>query len=119
MTANSVTTATSWQTAHDALQSLLEQLDNAADAATDKAAIDAIDNQADKIDDALTALNQIDMKSRTVAIQAAAADLTLALKQLETLKEELEKIAKDVEKVSTVLGDIDKAVTQIRSCFSI
>lgn|GEM_PF-4182487 len=51
--------------------------------ATSEKLIDAIDQRADEVDDALTAMNQIDMASRTVALQAAAAELTQPLNQLD------------------------------------
>jgi len=114
-----LTPAPLWQSAHDALQLLKEQLDAACEKATNEKLIDAIDQRADAVDDALTAMNQMDMASRRVALQAAAADLTKPLKQLDELKASIDAIANDAKKAAAALGQVDALVGQVKSCFGI
>ena len=108
-----------WQNAHDTLQLLKEQLDAAYDAAPNDKVGDAIDRRADDVDDALTAMDQMDMAARTVALQAAAADLAQPLKDLAALKEALVAIANDAKKAATVLAQVDKILGQVKTCFGI
>lgn len=113
------TPAPLWQSAHDALQLLKEQLDAACEKATSEKLIDAIDQRADEVDDALTAMNQMDMASRTVALTAAAADLTQQLKQLDALKASIDAIANDAKKAAAALTQVDQLLGQVKSSFGI
>jgi archaellum component FlaC len=114
------TTATpTWQQAHDALQMLKEQLETALEAATADSVIDALDQRADAVDDALTAMNQQDMASRTVALQAAVADLVKPLKDLDQLKTDLADIGNDTKKAAAALAQVDKIVSSVKSCFGL
>lgn len=108
-----------WQDAHDALQLLKEQLDAAYEAAPNDKVGDAIDRRADAVDTALESMNQMDMAARTVALQAAAADLAQPLKDLAALKDALEAIAEDAKKAAAVLTQVDKLLGQVKSCFGI
>lgn len=114
------TTATpTWQQAHDALQALKEQLDAACTDATDSSICDEIDQRADAVDDALTAMNQQDMASRTVQIQAAAADLVKPLKELDQLKAKIEAIGNDMKKAVAALAKVDQIVSGVKTCFGL
>ncbi len=113
------TVTPTWQDAHDALQALKEQLETACEAATADSVIDALDLRADAVDDALTAMNQMDMKSRTVALQAAAADLVKPLKELDQLKAELAAVGNDMKKAATALAQVDKIVNGVKTCFAL
>lgn len=111
------TTVPTWQEAHDALQTLKEQLDTACDAATNDSIVDALDERAEAVDDALEAMNQVDMKSRTVALQAAAVELVKPLKDLDQLRAELAAIGNDAKKAAAALAQVDKIVGVVKTCF--
>ncbi len=113
------TVTPTWQDAHNALQALKEQLEIACETATSDSVIDALDLRADAVDDALTAMNQMDIKSRTVALQAAAADLVKPLKELDQLKAELAAVGNDMKKAAAALAQVDKIVNGVKVCFAL
>ena len=74
-------TPISIQSAHDALQSLKEQLESAYENAKAQDVRDLLDARLDASDKLLTSLNQEDMASRTIALNAAADSTSEALKK--------------------------------------
>ena len=109
----------SWQEGHDALQKLYEQLDLAYDNAVNMTVATEIDHRLDRVKDALDKLNQQDMASRTIALQATAAELVKPLKDLDALKGSLEAIGNDIGKAATVLAQVDKLLGEVTTCFGI
>jgi hypothetical protein len=104
-----------WQAAHDSLQALEDESNEAYDEAKTQAQRDILDALSDPIEAALTALNQEDMESRTLAFSAAAADLKAPLAQLSTLKDQLNAVAAGFAKAASVVSAIDAAVSDLSS----
>lgn len=107
----------SHQLAHDALQNLKEQLETAYGNAKSQDIRDLLDTRLDAIDASLTALDQDDIASRTIAINAAADSTGEALKRLDSLKANIQAISDDIGKATQVLDDVDKALSAVKSCF--
>jgi hypothetical protein len=104
---------------HDALQQLKESLAQQFGQTPAGSVSDMIDAQLDKIDAALTALNQADMASRTVEINAAAAAMTNPLKDLNGLKGKIQIIGNDTGKAAQVLSGVDQFISGVTSYFGI
>jgi chromosome segregation ATPase len=105
--------------AHNALQALKDELESAYENAKTNDIRDQIDVRLDAIDPLLTALNQADMASRTVALSAAADSTEDALKKLQTLKEEVESIGDDIGKATQILNGVDQALSMVKTCFGV
>jgi hypothetical protein len=105
------------QDAHDALQSLKEALDSAFGSAPAGPVSDAINARVDTVNAALTAMNQADIASRTVALNAAEDATANPLKQLDALKESIQRIGSDIAKATEVLNGVDKFVGAVSSFF--
>lgn len=110
--------AISWQQAHDALQTLEGQLQAAYNQAQSNDIRTAIDTRLDAIDAALKSLNQLDMESRTIALNAAADTATTALNQLGSLKAQIQSITQDMGKATQVLNGVDKLLSAIKTYFN-
>lgn len=108
-----------WQQAHDAFQALKEQLTAAYADAKARDAQDSIADALDEVDAVLRILNQEDMASRTVELQAAADETESSIKKLEALKQELQDVASRVATVAKVIQGIDAAITAGKTCFGI
>jgi hypothetical protein len=104
---------------HDALQQLKESLSQQYGQIPAGPVSDMIDERLDKIDAALTALNQADMASNTVAINAAAAAMTNPLKDLDGLKDKIKSISNDVGNAAQILGEVDQFISGVTSFFGV
>ncbi len=111
------TNSQAWQQAHDAAQTLHNQLKatrttNAADSETVGDAIFAVGT-------ILTALNQEDMASRTGQMQAAGNDLTSAVKDLSDLKDQLADIANRIASLADIAGKVDSVLNTCKQIFAL
>jgi DNA repair exonuclease SbcCD ATPase subunit len=104
-----------WQAAHDSLQALDNELNQAYDEATTQAQRDILDDLSNQVEDALTTLNREDMESRTLALSAAAADMKGPLDQLSTLRDQLNAVSAGFAKAASVISAIDTAVGDLSS----
>ena len=104
---------------HEALQELKESLSQQFGQTPAGPVSDMIDARLDKIDAALTALNQADMASRTGEINVAAAAMTNPLKDLNGLKKEIQTISDDTGKAAQVLAGVDQFISKVTSFFGV
>src|ERR1035438_5661653 len=93
---------------HDALQQLKESLSQQYGQTPAGPVSDMIDARLDKIDAALTSLDQAGMASHTVDINAAAAAMTSPLKDLDGLKDKIQSIGEDIGNAAQILGEVDQ-----------
>jgi len=103
----------------DALQQLKESLSKQFGQIPAGPVSDMIDARLDKIDAALTALNQAEMASHTPDISAGAAAMADPLKDLDALKDGIESISKDFARAAQVINGIDQFVSGVTSYFGI
>ena len=80
---------------------------------------DMIDKRLDAISDALTKLNQAEMSSGTVAINAAATGMKNPIKNLNALKDQIQSISDDVGRAAEVLGGVDQFISGVKACFGV
>ena len=104
---------------HDALQQLKESLSQQYGQTPAGPVSDMIDERLDKIDTALTALDQAGMASHTVDINAAAAAMTSPLKDLDGLKDKIQSIGEDIGNAAQILGEVDQFISGVTSYFGI
>jgi hypothetical protein len=104
---------------HDALQQLKESLTQQYGQIPAGPVSDLIDARLDRIDAALTALNQAEMASGTAAISAAADAMANPLKDLDGLKTQIQSITNDVGKAAQVLREVDQFISGVTSFFGI
>jgi hypothetical protein len=104
---------------HDALQQLKESLSQQYGQTPAGPVSDMIDARLDKIDAALTSLDQAGMASHTVDINAAAAAMTSPLKDLDGLKDKIQSIGEDIGNAAQILGEVDQFISGVTSYFGI
>ena len=112
-------TAISIQSAHDALQELGETLKEAYERAGSQQLRDLLSARMDVVWDLLTALNQADIHSRTIALSAAADSTAEALKRLDELKARIKAIADNVSTAAHVLEAVDQVLSGVKEYFGI
>lgn len=100
---------------HDALQALKESLAQQFGQTPAGLVSDMIDARLDKIDAALTALDQADMASRTVDISAAAAAMANPLQDLDGLKTQIQSISNDVGQAAKILNGVDEFISDVKT----
>ena len=103
----------------DALQQLKNSLSQQFGKTPPGPVSDMINARLDQISDALTALNQAQMASRTGAINVAAAALANPLKDLDGLKDQIQTISSDVGKAAQILGGVDQFISKVTSFFGV
>lgn len=104
---------------HDALQQLKDSLTQQFGQLPSGPVSDMINQKLNEIDDALTALNQADEATSTVAINAAAAGLDSPIKNLGTLKKQIQSITNDVDVASQILGNVGQFISGVKSFFGV
>jgi DNA repair ATPase RecN len=102
------------QTVLDDFKRLLQQVYDGLDEdiwTTQDATVQAsINDMANSLNDALTALNQLEMGENDAALQAIKSQVTDINKQLQDAKAKIDAMVKDFAAAAKVAGLIDKAI---------
>ena len=112
---STASTATdSWQQAHDALQTAFDRGNQILDQ-TQGAQRATLNRLLDTLSGELTALDQEDMESRTLSLQAQSQQLDTGIANLKSLRAEIAQIATTIADAAEVVTAIDGALSGLKS----
>ncbi len=103
-----------WQQAHDALELALEQGNRSLDQTRDKQQRKTFNALLDTISNELTALNQEDMRDRTLSLQAASQQLGAGIESLKALRQQIAQIADDIADAAKVVAAVDGVLSGLQ-----
>jgi hypothetical protein len=95
----------------DQYQELHDTLSHAREVCTNDDVRQSLREQAENVQDLITAMNQADIESRTGAFEALAVQIKSVNEDLGKLKTEIAKIGEDAAIVAKVAGGIDSAIS--------
>ncbi len=104
-----------WQQAHDALQAALELGTHSLDQTKDKQQRDLLNTLLDALSAELTALNQEDMESHTISLQAASQQLDTGLADLKSLRQEIDQVSSAIANAAKVVTAVDEVLSGIQA----
>ena len=104
-----------WQSAHDVLEAALEEGSQSINHTQDPTQLKLLDQLLDTLSDELTALNQEDMRSRTISLKAASHQLGEGIDALKDLRKKIAAITSGVDNVAQVVIAIDSVLSGLSS----
>jgi hypothetical protein len=112
-----ITTDDAQAQARDQYQTLHDLITHAREVCNDSAQRTMLRQQAEDIQDILTALDRSDLQAQTAAFEAVAKQVSAVNVDLQVLKAEIGTIVEDVVIATKVVGAIDAALSAAAKLF--